>query len=89
VTNVFWKYHHLESLPLDICEHALTNSFSIIDDFIDTYDLYREAFSLSCQVQHSVFDSMYLVCARRHDGVLITADKKLNQLAQKQSIKTL
>jgi len=87
-TNVFWKYHHFENLPLDTCENALSKTIALIDDFISTRDMHREAFSLSCQIQHPVYDSMYLVCARRHDGIIVSADKKLNQLAQKQSIRT-
>lgn len=86
-TNVFWKYHQFEDLPLNICESSLNKTIALVDDFIHAGELYQEAFSFSCQVNHSIYDSMYLICARRHNGVFISADKKLNKLAQKHSIK--
>ena len=87
VTNVFWKYHQFEDLPLNICENFLNKTIALIDDFIDAGELYQEAFSFSCQVNHPVYDSMYLICARRHNGIFVSADKKLNKLAQKHSLK--
>ena len=87
VTNVFWKYHEFEDLPVKDCEYSLNKTILLIDDYIQTKELYQEAFSFSCQVNHSVYDSMYLICARRHSGIFISVDKKLNKLAQKHSIK--
>jgi predicted nucleic acid-binding protein len=87
VTNVFWKYHQFEDLPLDISENFMNKSIKLIDDFIDAGDLYQEAFSLSCQINHSVYDSMYLICARRNNAIFVSADKKLNKIAQKHVIK--
>jgi predicted nucleic acid-binding protein len=87
VTNTFWKYHQFEDLPLDICETSMNKTIALVDDFIQTEELYREAFSFSCQVNHPVYDSMYLICARRHNAIFISVDKKLTKLAQKHSIK--
>lgn len=89
VTNVFWKYHQFEDLPLDISENFMNKSIKLIDDFIDAGDLYQEAFSLSCQINHSVYDSMYLICARRHNAIFISADKKFNNIARKYAIKII
>ncbi len=87
VTNVFWKYHQFEDLPLKLCEKSLNKTIGLIDDFINAGDLYQEAFSFSCQVNHPVYDSMYLICARRYNGIFLSVDKKLNKLAQKHSLK--
>ena len=89
VTNVYWKYHQFENLPLKICADALQRTIELIDDCIKAEDLYREAFSFSCQVNHSVYDSMYLICARRYDALLLSVDNKLIQLARKHSLKLL
>jgi predicted nucleic acid-binding protein len=86
VSNVYWKYHQFEDLPMNLCEESLKRTIGLIDDFIDTSDLYQEAFSFSCQVNHPVYDSMYLICARRYNGIFLSADKKLNTLAQKHSL---
>ena len=87
VTNVFWKYHEFEDLPIDICERYLDDTLLLVDDYISCYDLYKEAFALSCQVNHSVYDAMYLVLTRRQAGLLVTMDKQLERTAIKNSIK--
>jgi predicted nucleic acid-binding protein len=89
VTNVFWKYHQLEDLPLDITEDLLNKAIRLIDDVIEAGDLYQEAFNLSCQTNHPVYDSLYLICARRYSATLVSVDNKLNKLAQKHSIRTV
>jgi len=88
VSNVFWKYHQFDDMTMNICEHSLKSTIGLVDDFIDTIDLYQEAFSFSSQINHPVYDSMYLICARRYNGIFVTADKKLNKLAKKYAIKT-
>jgi len=88
-TNVFWKYHQHENLPLEICETTLDMTLGLIDDFIDSYSLYKEAFALACLARHSVYDCMYLVLTRRHNGILFTTDKRLIQLAEKYSIRAM
>lgn len=89
VADTFWKYHQFESLPLDICEQTLEKTIDLVDDFVHGYTLYKEAFGLACLAHHSVYDMMYLVLSRRENGVLITVDEKLLQLAAKYSIKTV
>jgi predicted nucleic acid-binding protein len=89
VTNVFLKYHQFEGLPADMSEDSLDRAIHLVDHFVPAADLYREAFALSCQTNCSVYDSMVLVLARRHNAVLLTADDKLQALAQELSIKIL
>lgn len=86
--NVFWKYNLYGNLPQEICERSLERAIQIVDDFHPTYDLYQEALSLSLQIKHPVYDSMYLVLARRNNAILLTMDKKLYQIATGLSIKT-
>lgn len=87
VTNVFWQYFTYKSLPVDICETALNRAIELIDNFTAVKELYREAFSLSCQMKNSVYDSLYLVLARRNNALLLTMDKKLNQIARQILVK--
>jgi len=86
--NVFWKYHQYENFPVDLCEKSLERAIKIIDEFYPTHSLYLEALSLSLQTEHPVYDSMYLVLARRNNATLLTLDKKLYRLASKHAIKT-
>ena len=74
-------------MPIDICKKSIDRAINIIDNFESSMDLYKEAFSLACQINHPVYDALYLVCARRKDASLITLDKKMNDFAKKLSIK--
>lgn len=86
VSNVFWKYHCFQNLPLEICKQGMKRAIEIVDNFEPAGNLYQEAFSLACQVNHPVYDVLYLTCTRRKDAVLITLDKKLQKIARKLSI---
>ena len=43
--------------------------------------LQAEALALACHLDHPVYDCLYLALARREAAVLVTADKRLQQLA--------
>ena len=86
IVNVFWKYHQFSDLSLDFCQSGIENALTMVDDLISTKELYKEAFALSCMSGHPVYDTQFLILARRHNGTLLTLDKKLSKLAQKQSI---
>ncbi|MEA3468748.1 MAG: type II toxin-antitoxin system VapC family toxin [Thermodesulfobacteriota bacterium] len=86
VTNVFWKYQKLVDFPFLVCEKGIEQAIGLPDDFIDEKDIWREAFKLACNLNHSVYDMLYLVVARRNNGTLLTLDKKMIKAAQKCSI---
>ncbi|MEA3348402.1 MAG: type II toxin-antitoxin system VapC family toxin, partial [Pseudomonadota bacterium] len=81
VTNTIWKYQKFAELPIRSCEKALEQALALPDDFINELDLYREAFKLSCSFNHPVYDMLYLLTARRNNGILLTLDKKLIKIA--------
>ena len=89
IVNVFWKYYQFGDLSLDICESGIENSIAIVDDIINAKELYKEAFALSCISRHPVYDTLFLVLARRHIGTLLSLDKKLSKLASVHSIKII
>jgi len=76
--NVFWKYHAFAGLPIKECEIFMEQTLAISDDFIDEMDIYREEFKLNCDLTHTVYAMLYLIIARRHNGTLLTQDKKLS-----------
>ena len=86
VTNVFWKYHSFANLSFQDCENRLEQAISLPDNFINEIDIFHEAFKLSCTLNHSVYDMLYLIIARRNNGTLLTMDKKLIKIAKKLSI---
>lgn len=82
VSNVFWKYHKIMGYDISTCERGIEQAITLPDDYINELDLYREAFALSCSINHSVYDMFYLILARRHNAKLLTMDKKLLKTAQ-------
>jgi predicted nucleic acid-binding protein len=86
VTNTIWKYQQFDNFPYRSCEKVLEQALALPDDFINEMDLYREAFKLSCTLNHPVYDMLYLVVARRNNGTLLTLDKKLMKAAIKCSV---
>ncbi len=87
VSNAIWKYHIFGQLPLDRAEELLDIAQSIPDELEDDRVLYREAFALACLTQQSVYDMLYLVLARRNNGMLLTMDQQLKRTAQNHSIR--
>jgi predicted nucleic acid-binding protein len=49
-------------------------------------DVFREAFKQSCTSNHSVYDMMYIIIARRNNATLLSTDNKLLQTAKRLSI---
>ena len=80
-SNTVWKYHKYADLSSRDCERLLESALTLPDDLIDEHDMYREAFRLSCTLDHPVYDMLYLVTARRHDAMLLTLDRKLIRAA--------
>lgn len=86
VSNVMWKYNSIQNYSAEKLTHKANHLVKLIDEFIPTDELYEEAISLACQLDHPAYDAMYLVASRRRNSTLITLDKKLIQAAQKVNI---
>lgn len=89
VSNAIWKYVRVGILDSDQGCSALERAVSLVDTFEPGQMLYKEAFALSVDHLHPVYDALYLVLARRHNGVLATLDKRLAELASKLHIRLL
>lgn len=89
VCNAFWKYRKAELLPMARCEQALEHALNLPDRLESSHPLYLEAISLSCRHLHPVYDSLYLVLARRNNARLLTMDRRLAALAEKLEIEVL
>jgi predicted nucleic acid-binding protein len=45
--NVLWKYHQISDLSLTICDNAMGVLFDLVETFVPSGQIYREAFALS------------------------------------------
>ncbi|MBN8707154.1 MAG: type II toxin-antitoxin system VapC family toxin [Bacteroidetes bacterium] len=81
VTNTFWKYRKFAQFTDEVCLKGIEFCLGLVDDFASSTELWKEAFLEGNRYQHSTYDLFYLVAARRHHALLLTKDKKLNEIA--------
>ena len=87
-TNVFWKYQKLSNYTYDECEKSIDHIVSLPDEYVNERDLYLESFKLGCMLDHSIYDMIYLVLARRNNATLLTMDQRLVTSAKKAGVNT-
>src|SRR5664280_2252658 len=68
VSNSLWKYVKAGVLDLEQGDCALERAVGLVDTFEPSLVLYREAYALSVDHLHPVYDALYLVLARRHNA---------------------
>ncbi len=88
IANTAWKYNKLAGFSHDQCVTLAEDSNMLIDQFVSTKELWKEALGESIKYAHTVYDFLYLITTRRNDGVFLSKDKKLLELAKKLRIKT-
>lgn len=82
ITNVLWKYYKAKILSHDDCVQYVQDGIDMIDDFINTRELWKESLAEGIKNNHSIYDMYYAVLARRNDAVLITNDGKLSEVCK-------
>lgn len=87
--NVLWKYVKANLLPKEDALRIYGNCENIIDEFVDISENVEEAISESIRLNHSTYDLLYFSLARRHGAILITVDKKLTALAEKNGVEII
>jgi predicted nucleic acid-binding protein len=83
VTNALWKYTQAGVIDKQTAVARLDEARALVDAFEADEPLCTEALSMAVLHRHPVYDLMYIVVAMRHGARLLTADKRLAQLARK------
>jgi predicted nucleic acid-binding protein len=86
LTNTLWKYNKANILTKDECLQYIKDGINYVDKFIDSKELWQEAFSEGIHNSHSIYDMFYMVAARRNDAILITTDSVLAAICKKNNI---
>lgn len=63
-----------EGMPVEAARAAAAALSAYVPDMVDSPGLVAEAFELSLQLNHALYDCLYLAAALNLDGKLITAD---------------
>ena len=86
LTNAFRKYHSARMRTKDECVKYIQQGLGIINIFIDSKELWKEAFAEGINNKHSVYDMFYMIAARRNGGILVTSDSKLAAICKKNHV---
>ena len=90
--NALWKYHQFNQLSLSVCDQAMELLPVLVETFVPSQEIYREAFALTRAQQSravvvNTYDMFYLALARRENAVLLTLDATLKKEAKRAGIR--
>lgn len=80
--NVIWKYVKANLLEKEKSIQVYQYCRDIIDEYIDISENIEESINESIRLKHPTYDLLYLTLARRNGAILLSLDKKLNELAK-------
>ena len=80
--NILWKKVRRKELNQDQAHLGGEFIRAAFQSLIPASDLIEDAASISFDLDHPVYDCMYLACARRLGFSLLTADQKLAQRSE-------
>ena len=89
ITNVAWKYNKIANFTHEESLNLAEDGINLIDQFVPVKDLWKESLREAMNNDHPVYDCLYVICARRNDGILLSKDKKLIKLCEELKVKTL
>jgi predicted nucleic acid-binding protein len=89
LTNVLWKYCKAGLVTHAQCMELAEDGLSLVDDFFDAKDYWKEALAEGIKNSHSIYDLYYAILARRNDATLLTNDKTLHEMCRAMNIKSV
>jgi predicted nucleic acid-binding protein len=89
ITNVAWKYNKIANFTYEESYNLAEDGINLIDQFVSVKDLWKESLREAMNNDHPVYDCLYVVCARRNDGILLSKDKKLRKLCADLKVQAL
>ena len=85
--NALWKYCRGGYIPAALCPQLLELAENLIDEYADISANNMEAMNEAVRLNHSAYDMLYLTLARRTGAALVTLDKQLAAIAEKEKIR--
>ena len=86
-TNAWWKKLRRGEMELADVEQAVTNLLALGIAWTASTVLLRPAARLAVEVEHPVYDCLYLALAASHGAALATADARLRQTAERLGVR--
>ena len=89
IANVAWKYRKLADFSHEESSRLAEDGVNLIDSYVPVADIWKESLREAHNSDHPVYDCLYVVCARRNDGILLTKDKRLGHLCDRLEVKKM
>lgn len=86
VGNALWKYARSGLLEVVDLPERHGEAMSLVHRFIDEEDLFPEVLTVSATTGHPVYDMLYALTARRHAATLLTFDRRLHAICEREHI---
>jgi predicted nucleic acid-binding protein len=83
ICNVAWKKVRNNEISVDHGQAIVNNLPMVLDRIVPSLELSERAFELAVELDHPVYDCLYLALAERDKIMLITDDAKLVTVAKK------
>lgn len=87
--NVLRKLHHFKGIPLEQILEFRDKSLQIIDAFYPDEKLLSKAFNLSLEINHPIYDCLFLALADLLNQPLVSQDQKLLKKCHKLYIQAI
>ena len=88
ISNVAWKYKKLAGFAHEECLSLADNGINLVDTYIPVIEIWKESLREALNHDHPIYDCLFVVCARRNDGILLTRDTKLKQLCSELEVES-
>ncbi len=89
VWNVLRKYHFFNHVPIDVIDESYKSIVMLIDQFEDDSFLLNSAKKISFNLNHPIYDCLFLALALDKNAIFASFDKKLVEKAKHIGIETL
>lgn len=89
VVNILRKHHFFNGVSLEIINFYEEQIFSLITAFVPDSELFNTAKKLSFQINHPIYDCLFLALALETSDTFATSDQKLSAKAASLNIATI
>lgn len=86
VGNALWKYARAGVIEAQDLPARHGEAVSLVHLFVDDATLFPEALTLAAATDHPVHEALYALTARRHAASLLTFDRGLHSLCERERI---
>ena len=87
IGNAIWKAVRRGDLPAREAQEGMKIALGPISALTPLEDLHTRALEFAVELQHPIYDCLYLALAEREHAELVTADERMFAAAQKAKVK--